>query len=197
MCAVFFRAMTSVSWVHQRQRTLTGSFAVSWEPFTCSVKLSTQLRSSPFTSLAQDTRYTYYHIMYHTVYILCTPYSASMSCTIWQVEYPGNLKIALSMLLTAVFARLLCQLEVVETINHSLTINHKRIACTLVPGCPCGIVRFLLSVNVNWTLKCIKSSYTVVACMCPLFLTILQVYREKFCAGEVEVIKMENTALHS
>lgn len=60
LCSSLFfppRATISVSWVHQRQRMLTGCFVVSWEPFTYSVKLSTQLRSLPFTNLAQGTRW--------------------------------------------------------------------------------------------------------------------------------------------
>lgn len=51
------RATTNVSSVHQRRRTLTGCFVVSWELFMCSAKLSTLLRSLLFTNSAQDTRW--------------------------------------------------------------------------------------------------------------------------------------------
>lgn len=65
----FFRAMTSVSWVHQRQRMLTGCFVVSWEPFTCSAKHSTRLRSLPSTNSAQDTRWDNAHVLpYHPLH---------------------------------------------------------------------------------------------------------------------------------
>lgn len=83
-CALrLFRATTSVSWVHQRRRTLTGCFAVSWEPFTYSVKLSTQLRSLPFTSLVQDTRWDGAHVLPHLplyFIILCTLCINVMHC---------------------------------------------------------------------------------------------------------------------
>lgn len=78
--------------------------------------------------------------MYYLItilHILCAHYSASMSCTIWQVEYPGNLRIALSMLLTAVFTHSHCHLEVFEAINHCWAVNHKT-TIPPVPGCPCG-----------------------------------------------------------
>lgn len=50
-----------------------------------------------------------------------------------------------------------------------------------------GMLRFLLSVNIYGTLKHSKK-VVIVACMCS-FSTVL-VYREKFYAGEAEVIKM-------
>lgn len=59
------------------------------------------------------------------LYILCALYSESMPCTVWQGEYPGNLRISLSMLLNAVCPCSRCQLEVVEAINHSWAVNRK------------------------------------------------------------------------
>lgn len=63
------------------------------------------------------------------LYILCTLYCASMSCTVWQEEYPGNLRISLSMLPNAVFSCSCRQLEVVEAISHSWSVNHRNNRC--------------------------------------------------------------------
>ena len=120
-----FRAMTSVSWVHQRRRMLTGCSVVSWELFMYSAKLSTQLRSLLFTNLARDIRWDSATILPALLYILCVLYSESMPCTAWQREYSGKPSISLSMLLNAVCPCSRRQLEVVEAINHSWAVSRK------------------------------------------------------------------------
>lgn len=73
------------------------------------------------------------------LYILCALYRASMSCTVWQEDFSGNLRVSLSVLLNAAFLRSCRQLEVVEAINHSWAVNRKySLYGVLVPGCPCG-----------------------------------------------------------
>lgn len=67
------------------------------------------------------------------LHVPSTLHCASMSCAIWQEEYPGNLRIPWSMLLNAVFPCSHCQLDVVERLSIILS-QSQTIGCVLMPG---------------------------------------------------------------